>query len=81
MEGSAGYLEDDVRSDETVRVTSKYNRRSRSKTIGFNLETDPMACVFSDATHVISEVTYGFNSYFVFEKSVSNLTSKRDIEG
>ena len=81
VEGSAGYLEDDVMSDETVRVTSKYNRRSKSKTIAFNLDPDPMACAFSDATHVITEVTYGFNSYFVFEKSVSNMTSKREVEG
>ena len=49
--------------------------------IDFNLDIDPMACAFSEATHVITEVSYGFNSYFVFEKSVLNLTSKREVEG
>ena len=49
--------------------------------IDFHLDIDPMACAFSEATHVITEVSYGFNSYFVFEKSVSNLTSKREVEG
>ena len=33
------------------------------------------------ATHVISEVTYGFNAYLMFEKEIEKHETKKQIEG
>ena len=38
-------------------------------------------CAKKEATQVVSEVSYGFNSYFIFEKSVTNITDKQEVEG
>ena len=81
VSGSANYLREDVTSQEVVRVTSSYNRRNRTMTIGNNLDVYADSCNFEKATHVVTEVTYGFNSYFSFEKTVTNSSTKQEIEG
>ena len=50
-------------------------------TIGNNLDVYADSCNFEKATHVVTEVTYGFNSYFSFEKTVTNSSTKQEIEG
>ena len=81
VEGSASYLDENVENQKTVRVTSKFNTKTKSYTLHPNQAPNAVMCGKKEATQVVSEVTYGFNSYFIFEKTVSNKTDIKKAEG
>ena len=81
VEGSASYLDENVENQKTVRVTSKFNTKTKSYTLHPNQAPNAVMCGKKEATQVVSEVTYGFNSYFIFEKTVSNKTDMKKVEG
>ena len=65
----------------------KYETTSRQLQLVADTETmDPggkMCDRIKDlgATHVITEVTYGFNAYLMFEKQIEKHETKKQIEG
>ena len=70
-----------MENQKTVRVTSKFNTKTKSYTLHPNQAPNAVMCGKKEATQVVSEVTYGFNSYFIFEKTVSNKTEMKKVEG
>ena len=83
LSGSASYLKDDIETDEHVRMTFSYTKKGRQLTAkssesiqDFNMCEEGLG-----ATHVVTEVKYGFNAFLLFEKKVSKKMSKQEIAG
>ena len=74
-------MADEVKSSDDVRVTYQFKKQNTSISINPNLVVNPVMCNFEDATHVITEVTTGFNSYLVFEKSVKKHEKRSEVGG
>ena len=70
-----------MENQKTVRVTSKFNTKTKSFTLHPNQAPNAVMCEKKEATQVVSEVTYGFNSYFIFEKTICNKTEMKKVEG
>ena len=82
MEGSAAYLNDEVETDEHVRMTFSYKMKGR-QVIAKSAESiqDSEMCTVVGATHVVTEVKYGFNAFLLFEKEATEDISKEEISG
>ena len=81
MSGSASYINDEVQTDEYVRMTFSYRMKGTQVTIVSDESTiDSSACAL-DATHVVTELKYGFNAFLLFESKESDSYSKTEIEG
>ena len=69
----------------SVREIMKYHTTSKQIQLVANIETmDKERCKrIKDigATHVITEVTTGFNAYLLFEKEIEKHQTKKQIEG
>lgn len=89
ISGSAAYLHEEKRYSHSVRQIMKYHTTSRQKQLVADDATkDKNMCKHNaqkikdlGATHVISEVTYGFNAYLMFEKEIEKHETKKQIEG
>ena len=64
-------------------MTFKYAKKGKQRTaLPTNSTQDASACDPNiGATHVVTEVTYGFNAFLVFETRSIEGTSKEDIGG
>ena len=63
-------------------MTYTYNMRSRQVTaVTSSNVQDSEACNVVGATHVVTEVKYGFNAFLVFETEKSESYSKQEIAG
>ena len=82
MEGSASYLNDEIETDEHVRMTFSFKKKGR-QVIANSAEStiDSEMCKVAGATHVVTEVKYGFNAYLLFESKESEDLSKEEIAG
>ena len=67
MSGTAAYLNDEIETDEYVRMTFSYNMKTTQVTAVSDENTIHTAACTADATHVITEVKYGFNAFMTFE--------------
>ena len=76
-------MKEEIKTDEYVRVTFDYHRIGRQvSAISAEATTNSDACRSNiGATHVITEIQYGFNAYLLFDKKVSIYESKEDISG
>jgi hypothetical protein len=86
VSGSAKYLDDRKSSSRQERVTLKYECTTSCETLSMahlgkgNIKhTD----VFDkgDATHVVTGIMYGANAFFVFDRTVSESDSNRNVDG
>ena len=76
-------MKEEIKTDEYVRVTFDYHRIGRQvSAISAEATQNSDACRSNiGATHVITEIQYGFNAYLLFDKKVSISESKEDISG
>ena len=76
-------MKEEIKTDEHVRVTFDYHRKGRQvSAISAEANQNSDACRSNiGATHVITEIQYGFNAYLLFDKKVSISESKEDISG
>ena len=76
-------MKEEIKTDEYVRVTFDYHRIGRQvSAISAEATQNSDACRSNiGATHVITEIQYGFNAYLLFDKKVSLDESKEDISG
>ena len=87
LSGSAKYLHDERKSQDTVRWACKYRVNKRSEQIdadASNFAKNPKWCKDKDkigATHVVTEVTYGFRAYLIFETEITKTITAKEIEG
>ena len=84
ISGSASYLNDEIETDEYVRMTFKFSKKGRQVSVRSGKSViDPTACAdeSSGATHVITEVKYGFNAFLLFQMKKSETKTKQDIGG
>ena len=81
MSGTAAYLNDEIETDEYVRMTFSYNMKTTQVTAVSDENTIHTAACTADATHVITEVKYGFNAFMIFEVQETTSESKEMIAG
>ena len=76
-------MKEEIKTDEHVRVTFDYHRKGRQvSAVSAKAIQNSDACRSNiGATHVITEIQYGFNAYLLFDKKVSVSESKEDISG
>ena len=76
-------MKEEIKTDEHVRVTFDYHRKGRQvSAVSAEAIQNSDACKSNiGATHVITEIQYGFNAYLLFDKKVSLDESKEDISG
>ena len=70
-------------TDESVRMTYSFRKYGRQQTaISSTSEVDYNMCDPTiGATHVVTELKYGFNAFMLFEMEKSESESKQEIEG
>ena len=90
ISGSASYLNDEISTDEFVRMTYKFSKKGKQVTVKSDsantIKIDEVCAeIGSDgklpATHVITEVKYGFNAFLLFQTKKTKKTTKQDIGG
>ena len=77
-------MHDEKKYSRSVRDTMKYHTTSKQKQLIPNETTkNNWICAKKDldATHVISEVTYGFNAFLMFEKAYDKTEQAKEIGG
>lgn len=81
--GSASYLSDERETNEFVRMTSSFRKKGRQMTVmsADSVENPKMCEPSLNATHVVTEVKYGFNAYMVFESQVTESHSAQELTG
>ena len=63
-------------------MTFSYSTKSMQVTaIKSQNVQDSSACAIADATHVVTEIKYGFNAFLIFEMQETETYSKEDIRG
>jgi hypothetical protein len=86
VSGSAKYAEDYQRTNHEIRLTLKYSTTTHFKQLTMkhlgkgNLDHPDLHDV-DLATHVVTGVLYGAEAFFVFDRTVSNGESKKEISG
>ena len=75
-------MKDELTNEDDYRVTYKYKKRNRTIYLSNYAKSDVNyeKCQF-DATHVVTELIYGFDAFLVFEKTIKNHTKRKDIGG
>ena len=82
ISGSASYVKDEIETEEYVRMTFSYRKKGKQITaISEESILDDSACSINGATHVVTELKYGFNAFLIFEMEETESYSKQDIEG
>ena len=76
-------MEDERETNEYIRMTSSFRKKGRQITVkSAKSEKNLKMCEPSlNATHVVTEVKYGFNAYMVFESQVTESYSAQDVTG
>ncbi|XP_068585342.1 stonustoxin subunit beta-like [Cebidichthys violaceus] len=86
IEGSAKYLNDEKKFKNQSRVTCQYKSTTHFKQLSMSdfvtLDANQMEVVKkSSATHVVTGIVYGANSFFVFDSQKLDTNSVQDIQG
>ncbi|CAH2281690.1 hypothetical protein XELAEV_18003132mg [Pelobates cultripes] len=84
--GSATYLNDTKSSSRQARVTLKYSRTTRfdqltMNHLGIHNMTYPEVFDKGTATHVVTGILYGAQTFFIFDREVSTSENTQDIQG
>ncbi|CAF1476614.1 unnamed protein product [Rotaria sp. Silwood1] len=86
VSGSAKYAEDYQRTNHETRLTLKYSTTTHMETLSMkhlgkgNLNHPDLHDI-DLATHVVTGVLYGAEAFFIFDRTVSNGESKKEISG
>ncbi|XP_068585334.1 stonustoxin subunit beta-like [Cebidichthys violaceus] len=86
IEGSAKYLNDQKKFKNQSRVTCQYKSTTHFKQLSMidlvTLDANQMEVVKkSSATHVVTGIVYGANSFFVFDSQKLDTKKVQDIQG
>jgi len=86
VSGSAKYAEDYQRTNHQTRLTLKYSTTTHLETLtmehlGQGKMNHPDLHDIDLATHVVTGVLYGAEAFFIFDRTVSNGESKKEISG
>ncbi|XP_068585333.1 stonustoxin subunit beta-like [Cebidichthys violaceus] len=86
IEGSAKYLNDQKKFKNQSRVTCQYKSTTHFKQLSMSdlvtLDANQMEVVKkSSATHVVTGILYGANSFFVFDSEKLDASSVQDTQG
>jgi len=82
VSGSAGYLKDEVTSEEEVNVEMTYRTTKFARTIPKQTIKDyGDECSNPQFTHVVTSVTYGLDAVFVFKKLLKSNETEEMITG
>ncbi|KAK9539462.1 hypothetical protein VZT92_004568 [Zoarces viviparus] len=86
VEGSAKYLNDQKKFKNQSRVTCQYKSTTHFKQLSMidllTLDAHQMDVIKKcSATHVVTGVVYGANSFFVFDSEKLDTSSIQDIQG
>ncbi|XP_075937699.1 stonustoxin subunit beta-like [Anarhichas minor] len=84
--GSAKYLNDQKKFKNQSRVTCQYKSTTHFKKLSMSdlltLNAHQMEVIKkSSATHVVTRILYGANSFFVFDSEKLDTSSVKDIQG
>ncbi|XP_068590483.1 stonustoxin subunit beta-like [Cebidichthys violaceus] len=84
--GSAKYLNDQKKFKNQSRVTCQYKSTTHFKQLSVidlvTLDANQMEVIKkSSATHVVTGIVYGANSFFVFDSEKLDASSVQDIQG
>lgn len=76
-------MKDEIETDEHVRMTFSYAKKGKQLTAksSESVQDSDMCEKSLGATHVVTEVKYGFNAFLLFEKKVTTDMSKQEIAG
>jgi len=85
VEGSAGYLDDRIKTSNTARVSLRF----MSKTYKRSFKPETLTIVdypqvlkkVTEATHVVAGIQYGAGAIFVFDRHINNNEVKKDVQG
>ena len=70
-------------ANEHVRMTFSFRKKGRQVTV-LSAESvkNPEICDSAlDATHVVTEIKYGFNAFMIFETQATETSSVQEISG
>ena len=83
LEGSASYLRDSIETDEHIRMTFAYQKWGKQVTaLPTESEQDSQMCNPNiGATHVVTELKYGFDSHLTFTSRKSKTETKQELAG
>ncbi|KAK9530901.1 hypothetical protein VZT92_012375 [Zoarces viviparus] len=86
VEGSAKYLNDQKKFKNQSRVTCQYKSTTHFKQLSMTdlvtLDAHQMGVVKNtSATHVVTGILYGANSFFVFDSQKADASSVQNIQG
>ncbi|CAF3771416.1 unnamed protein product [Adineta steineri] len=86
ISGSAKYAEDYQRTNHETRLTLKYSTTTHfqqlsMKHLSKNNQDHPGLHDENRATHVVTGVVYGAEAFFIFDRTISNSESKKEISG
>uniref|UniRef100_A0AAV2KR97 Fibronectin type-III domain-containing protein n=1 Tax=Knipowitschia caucasica TaxID=637954 RepID=A0AAV2KR97_KNICA len=86
VNGSAKYLEDTQTSKQQARVTLKYKTTTRFRELTMNQLgrgniKHPFVFEKGLATHVVTDILYGAQAFFVFDRELSDSENIQDIQG
>ena len=83
MSGSANYLSDEVYSEDWVRMTFVFKKKSKqSQIVSIESTLHDEACDPKiGATHVVTEIKTGFNAFLLFESKTTTQTTKKEMGG
>ena len=72
-----------METNEYVRMTYSFQKKGRQVTVlSSDSVKNPDICESDlDATHVVTEIKYGFNSFMIFESQVTNTSSVTQLSG
>ena len=62
-------------------MTYQYKKRNYTNYLYTHNGVNFDKCDFEGATHVITTLTYGYDAYLVFEKTIHDITKREDIGG
>ncbi|CAF0948120.1 unnamed protein product [Adineta steineri] len=86
ISGSAKYAEDYQRTNHEARLTLKYSTTTHfqqltMKHLGKGNLDHPDLHDKNLATHVVTGVVYGAEAFFIFDRTISNSESKKEVSG
>ena len=85
VSGSAHYLRDEKQNSALARVTMSIKSTNRCKTIPITTESNPDICELAKSstgpTHVVTSITTGLRSFFLYERQTSLTEYTSELSG
>ena len=86
ISGSAKYVEDYQKTNTEARLTLKYSTTTHFEQLtmshlGKGNLNHPDLHDANLATHVVTGILYGAEAFFIFDRTISNMESKKEVSG